>query len=66
MNTVEKKVSELKIGDKVQSAEGKSLKVMELSNGMYRNSTLITFHTGAWSCSHNNTIIKITESEQKN
>lgn len=66
MITVEKKVSELQIGDKMQSAEGKCLEVKELSNGMYRNSTLITFHTGAWSCSHNNTIVKITQNEKEN
>lgn len=58
---VEKKVSKLKVGDKVKGFAGNMLTVKELSKGMYWNSTMITFRNGEWSCCHNNTIVSVHE-----
>lgn len=54
---MKKKIKDLIKGDKVQSESGKTLTVDSISNSFYKNSKLIAFTNGDWSCELNyNTI----------
>jgi hypothetical protein len=47
-----KKVKELEVGDKITLNSGEVRTVTEITNGVYRNSKLITWRDG-WSCQPN-------------
>jgi hypothetical protein len=54
-----KKVSELIKGDVLISDAGEQLKIDSIGNGFYRNSLIVHYINGEWSCLSKSSLISV-------